>query len=92
MDITELDKMFLKLAKEQKWQKCPLCTTFVESTGGCEHITCRLLCYNWSSFVVFYCILRIYIMLCYHPHCFLFRCGCNFCYICGKEWVFGHTC
>ncbi|WVY94225.1 hypothetical protein V8G54_033313 [Vigna mungo] len=26
---------------------------------------------------------------CEHIAC---RCGCDFCYICGKKWVFGHTC
>jgi len=97
MDIAELDKKLLKLAIEQKWQKCPHCTIFVESSGGCEHIACRLLsCYHSSSFSGFLlsnlCLYIIGKRLCYYPHCYVLRCGCDFCYVCGKKWVFGHTC
>ncbi|KAL2990446.1 hypothetical protein AAZX31_11G201900 [Glycine max] len=55
MDEKEMDKKFFKLAKEENWQKCPKCTMFVQSSGGCEHITCRCgrnFCYicgeNWE--------------------------------------------
>ncbi|XP_061373993.1 E3 ubiquitin-protein ligase RSL1-like [Gastrolobium bilobum] len=51
----ELDLMFCELAKLKMWQKCPTCSIYVESCGGCEHITCRCgrhFCYicgeNWE--------------------------------------------
>ncbi|XP_029126591.1 probable E3 ubiquitin-protein ligase RNF217 [Cajanus cajan] len=41
----EFDNMFLKLAEEKNWQKCPKCSMFVQRSGGCEHISCRCGCH-----------------------------------------------
>ncbi|KAL6495802.1 hypothetical protein OROGR_030365 [Orobanche gracilis] len=35
------DLMVDKLAKKNKWQRCPSCRFFVEKKGGCLHMTCR---------------------------------------------------
>ncbi|KAL5170386.1 E3 ubiquitin-protein ligase RNF144A [Glycine soja] len=59
-DEKVLENKFFKLAKEEKWQKCPRCTMFVQRREGCDHMTCR--------------------------------CGCDFCYICGKNWMLVHNC
>ncbi|WJX31351.1 hypothetical protein P8452_19787 [Trifolium repens] len=56
----ENDRKFLELARREMWQKCPICSIYVERHSGCEHIQCR--------------------------------CGCNFCYMCGKFWEHGHLC
>lgn len=53
MDEKEMDKKFFKLAKEENWQKCPKCTMFVQSSGGCEHITCRFCYLSMVVFVAF---------------------------------------
>lgn len=30
-----------RLARENKWKKCPNCRVFVDKIGGCIHVTCR---------------------------------------------------
>ncbi|KAG5146425.1 hypothetical protein JHK84_031968 [Glycine max] len=40
-DEKVLENKFFKLAKEEKWQKCPRCTMFVQRREGCDHMTCR---------------------------------------------------
>ncbi|GLT46213.1 hypothetical protein SLA2020_199860 [Shorea laevis] len=35
------DLTLRKLAKENKWGRCPRCKYYVERTEGCPHITCR---------------------------------------------------
>jgi E3 ubiquitin-protein ligase RNF144 len=37
----ENDRKFLELARREMWQKCPICSIYVERHSGCEHIQCR---------------------------------------------------
>ncbi|KEH37461.1 zinc finger, C3HC4 type (RING finger) protein [Medicago truncatula] len=39
MSENQLDKNFLKLAKREKWQRCPKCSMHVQKTGGCVVFT-----------------------------------------------------
>ncbi|KAJ6486829.1 hypothetical protein C8R45DRAFT_1098105 [Mycena sanguinolenta] len=34
------DAVFLNLAKQEKWRRCPKCSAMVELKYGCNHITC----------------------------------------------------
>lgn len=38
----EADLNMRKLAKKKKWPNCPNCNYVVEKTGGCIHMTCKL--------------------------------------------------
>lgn len=38
------DDNFLKLAKSEKWQKCPRCSIYVQKISGCIHVFCRCGC------------------------------------------------
>ncbi|KOM52572.1 hypothetical protein LR48_Vigan09g123100 [Vigna angularis] len=38
------DDNFFKLAKSEKWQKCPQCCMYVQKTAGCIHMICRCGC------------------------------------------------
>ncbi|KEH15585.1 E3 ubiquitin-protein ligase RNF144A-like protein, putative [Medicago truncatula] len=40
----DLDDKFLKLAKRNKWQRCPNCSIYVKRRSGCEHMKCRCKC------------------------------------------------
>jgi E3 ubiquitin-protein ligase RNF144 len=40
----KLDKQFLKLAKREKWQRCPQCYFYVTKSDGCNYIRCRCGC------------------------------------------------
>ncbi|KIO18707.1 hypothetical protein M407DRAFT_246415 [Tulasnella calospora MUT 4182] len=44
-----LDRALEKLAKKEKWRRCPKCRIVVERREGCRHIMCRCgheFCYN----------------------------------------------
>ncbi|KAG8976386.1 hypothetical protein FRB90_009187, partial [Tulasnella sp. 427] len=44
-----LDRALEKLAKKEKWRRCPKCRIVVERNDGCRHIMCRCgheFCYN----------------------------------------------
>jgi len=41
MDPKSLDGKFLRLAREEKWKKCPDCGIYVERRDGCRHMICR---------------------------------------------------
>ncbi|OVA06917.1 zinc finger protein [Macleaya cordata] len=46
------DIMFMKLAKNKNWKRCPNCKIYVEKKDGCWHITCRCkfeFCYDCGS-------------------------------------------
>ncbi|KAK9101621.1 hypothetical protein Scep_025051 [Stephania cephalantha] len=46
------DVMLLNLARQNKWQRCPLCRFYVERTEGCSFMKCRCghtFCYGCAS-------------------------------------------
>jgi len=45
----DLDDKFLKLAKINKWQRCPNCSIYVKRSSGCEHMKCRFVLYSKLS-------------------------------------------
>ncbi|KMT04747.1 hypothetical protein BVRB_7g169270 [Beta vulgaris subsp. vulgaris] len=40
------DIMVMKLAKDEKWRRCPNCRIHVEKTEGCHHMSCRSVLFN----------------------------------------------
>lgn len=47
--VVTLDRALEKLAKKEKWRRCPKCRIVVERHDGCRHIMCRCgheFCYN----------------------------------------------
>ncbi|KAK9101620.1 hypothetical protein Scep_025050 [Stephania cephalantha] len=46
------DLMVMELAKERKWQRCPICKFYVERIDGCLYMKCRCgfaFCYNCAA-------------------------------------------
>ncbi|KAJ9189833.1 hypothetical protein P3X46_001085 [Hevea brasiliensis] len=46
------DLMFIEIAKDKKWSRCPHCKFYVERTDGCPHMICRCkfeFCYGCGS-------------------------------------------
>lgn len=39
----DMDKMFRDLAQRENWRPCPNCNIYVERTGGCTLMRCRLI-------------------------------------------------
>ena len=39
------DIMLMKLAKDNKWARCPKCRFVIERTQGCRSMRCRLVCF-----------------------------------------------